>query len=106
MYEAPKCEVCEERAAVMVCSVPGIPYSAGYCRECLEADAHPYHLVVSNTACVGGRDKAAPWWLDVVDHSLAWLKKSPEEFDGDVAAVMKRLEEYDPGNYAPKEDGL
>jgi hypothetical protein len=80
----PLCEVCSKNVAVGVAAVPGLPCSAAYCAECLAADAHPYYLVVANTACCGGLKKCAPWWQDLVQQTLTHLGKTEEEFNKDV----------------------
>src|SRR5574337_21580 len=85
----PTCEVCKKNKAVGVCSVPGVRYSAAYCRQCLEADAHPYFIMVANTACCGGLEHTCEEWQEMVRHTLAHLNKSAEEFEKDVAEAIK-----------------
>jgi hypothetical protein len=82
--QMPTCEVCKKEQAVGVCCVPGVPYSAAYCKTCLDANAHPYFIVVANTACIGGLEHSAPWWQDIVRDTLVHLGKTPEEFKADV----------------------
>lgn len=84
-----KCEVCKDRPAIAVACVPGVPYSAGYCQQCLEADAHPYEILVDNTACIGSWDDCADWWQSMVRTTLEHLKKTEEEFFADVAEAIK-----------------
>ena len=36
-----------------------MPASFAYCRECINANAHPYPMLVVNTALIGGLDGAA-----------------------------------------------
>jgi hypothetical protein len=55
------CDVCRERPSVGVAAVPGVPMSCAYCKECLQANAHPLYVVIGNTALVGGYDQAADW---------------------------------------------
>lgn len=78
------CNVCEESEAVGVAAMPGVPISFAYCRECLAANAHPYSIVVANTAMIGGTGMSAEWWQELVMHTLAHLKISPEQFKKDV----------------------
>jgi hypothetical protein len=78
------CETCNVRESIGVCSVPGVPYSAAYCQECLTADAHPWHALVANTACVGGLENSAIWWQEIVNHTLKHLGRTLEEFNADV----------------------
>ncbi len=94
----PTCEVCGKSKAIGVASVPGVPYSAAYCKECLEANAHPYFILVANTACCGGFDKTCPEWQDMVRDTLAYLGKSAEQFEKDVAESM-----HDEGVYFSQE---
>ena len=89
------CEVCEKNEAVGVASVPGVPYSAAYCRECLAADAHPLGIVVANTACIGGMEYAADWWKEIVEHTLEHLKVAREDFDKQVADALKSMDSCD-----------
>jgi len=79
------CEVCDKNPGVGVAAVPGVPISVAYCRECLEANAHPYWIVVTNTAMIGGLDHTAEWWVDIVTSTLAHLDITREQFDADVA---------------------
>jgi hypothetical protein len=79
------CEVCKNNEGIGVASVPGVPYSAAYCRECLQADAHPLGIVVCNTAMCGGLNECAPWWIEIVEHTLSHLKISKEDFNKMVA---------------------
>jgi hypothetical protein len=81
-----------------VASVPGVPYSAAYCGTCLEANAHPYFIVVANTAYIGGLEHAAPWWQDLVRDTLVHLNKTPDEFSADVAkSIADEPKEPDKG---------
>lgn len=89
------CEVCGKRPAVAVLAT-SVPYSAAYCRECAEAGVDPYWILVANTACIDGLEHAGDWWREMVARSLEYLGKTREEFDADVAADIKRLNEYEP----------
>ncbi len=80
----PVCEVCNKEQAIGVCCVPGVPYSAAYCRTCLGANAHPYGIVVANTACCGGLNQTSPAWQEIVRDTLVHLGKSIEQFNADV----------------------
>ena len=82
-----KCEVCGKEGEHPVASVPGIPYSAAYCKECFASNAHPYDLVVINTWSAGGYDECVGWWKNIVDDTLKHLKISREKFDNDVFAL-------------------
>ena len=81
----PDCQVCGEDRETRVCSIPGIPWSAAYCQECFDANAHPYDMIVANTCVAGGYDKCADWWQGIVDDTLVHLKISKEKFHNDVS---------------------
>jgi len=83
--------VCGKDEKTKVCTIPGVPYSAAYCKSCFDANAHPYDLVVSNTWAAGGYNKCANWWQDLVDDTLEHLNISHSKFTKDVDA----MEEYD-----------
>lgn len=86
------CQVCESEPAIGVASVPGVPISMAYGRKCLEANAHPYEIVVINTAMLGGLDQAAPWWDQLVTDTLEHLEIPRSTFDSDVAGAVARIE--------------
>jgi hypothetical protein len=88
------CEVCGDEPAVGVASVPGVPISVAYGRKCLSANAHPYGIVVANTADVDGYDNSAEWWKQIVDDTLTHLGKTREQFDADVAEAIAEEAEY------------
>ena len=90
-----KCEVCKNEPAVGVCCVPGVAYSAAYGKECLEADAHPWDILVANTVCVGGLEQSADWWKKMVENTCKHLKRTIEEFNLAVAEGVQTLEQYD-----------
>lgn len=92
----PKCETCNERAPVAVVSVPGVPYSAAYCAECLAANAHPWRLLVSNTACCNGLKNMNGEWQVMVRATCAHLGRTLIQFEADVEKDMKTLDEMLP----------
>jgi len=81
------CETCGDQA-VAVIAVPSVPYSAAYCQKCLEANAHPWQILVANTAAMGGLKQAAPFWLEMVKCTCKRLGRSLDEFKADVLEVM------------------
>lgn len=89
------CDVCGEHEEVGVASVPGVPMSVAYCTECLRANAHPYGIMVINTALIDGYDNASEWWQQMVDDTLAHLGKTREQFDRDVEIEMKAMAEWE-----------
>ena len=103
-----QCQVCGEVKETAVCAVPGIPFSAAYCQECFDANAHPYDLVVTNTYISGGYDKCVDWWQEIVDDTLNHLKIPRGQFnedvgdEADVTVSWEAFKENDPVEY---EDG-
>lgn len=95
------CEVCGNEPAVGVAAVPGVPYSAAYGRECLHANAHPYGILIANTAMIvwgyvdGDVDdplaNTADWWQQMVRDTLRHLDLSEEDFRREVAGVVDDL---------------
>jgi len=83
-----KCEVCHSNNAVTTAAVPAIPHTAAYCQVCLKANAHPWWLLVANTAECGGLADCASWWKDMVSATCARLNKTLEEFDTEVLAYQ------------------
>jgi hypothetical protein len=86
------CEVCNKNEAVGVAGVPGVPISVAYCRECLEANAHPWGIVIANTVCVGGLEHAADWWKEIVKDTCKHLGKSLDDFNAEVEKSLRLLE--------------
>ena len=89
------CEVCNKNEIVGVACVPGIPYSAGYCVECLRANAHPWDILVANVACIGGLDKAHGGFVHMVECTCKRLGKTLDQFKEEVQQSIKSLEKYD-----------
>lgn len=90
-----KCNVCDNEPAVGVCCVPGLPVSVAYGKNCLEADAHPWSLLVANTAIVGGLENTAEWWREMVQHTCSHLGKTIEEFNANVRQCIDEMEVFD-----------
>ena len=88
------CEICKDEPAVGVVCVPSVPYSAAYGQKCLDANAHPWFILVANTACIGGLDKAAEFWKEMVECTCKHLGKTIEEFNLAVAESVKTLDGY------------
>jgi hypothetical protein len=88
----PLCEVCNKNKSIGVASVPGVPYSAAYCKECLEANAHPLFIIIANTACCGGLDKCSDWWKEIVNDTLKHLNKTLEWFNKEVELSIEVCE--------------
>jgi len=92
MEQIIECEVCRKNDSIGVCSVPGVPYSAAFCSECLHSGAIPYWIAVANTALCGGYDHVADWWRDTVLATLKVCDKSMDQFLQDVDLDLKTLE--------------
>lgn len=90
-----KCDVCDNEPSIGVVAVPGVPASVSYGQKCFEANAHPWTILVANTAIGGGYDHMATWWKKMVDDTIKHLNKTREQFDADVAKSMKDLDSYD-----------
>ncbi len=86
------CESCNKNKSVGVACVPGVPYSAAYCGECLDANSHPMHILVANTACCGGLEHCTGWWKDIVESSLKHQGKDMEWFTEKVKVSIRQLE--------------
>lgn len=90
------CEVCNKNEGIVVCAMPGVPASFSYCEVCLKANAHPYAVVVGNTACINGMQNAGGWWVELVEDTLKHLGKSREQFDKDVEQAIKEMDAMGP----------
>jgi hypothetical protein len=76
-----QCEACHQEPAIGVACVPGIPYSAAYGRNCLNANIQPYGIVRCTVACAGGVDSIYPEYLD---YTNVWC-------DGKVMTLREAL---------------
>ncbi|SKU89100.1 Uncharacterised protein [Mycobacteroides abscessus subsp. massiliense] len=90
------CDVCGKEPALGVCSVPGVPISMAYGDACLKANAHPWFILVGETATMGGLDGVAEWWIRMVEDTIAHLggEYTRDRFDREVVeahAEMKAL---------------
>jgi len=115
----PHCEVCGRfalyllpgeridttRDRLRVASVPGVPYSAAYCEDCLGAGAHPYWILVANVAACGGIGHVHDGVIEMVKRTLDHLGKTMEEFKCDVEADIANLDSYMANDRASEELG-
>ena len=85
------CDVCGKPAIGVAC-IPGVPMSVAYCRECLEANAHPWWALVANTICINGLENADDGWKGMVYDTCKRLHKTLEEFNKEVARGIKEME--------------
>ena len=67
--------------------------SVAYCKECLEANAHPWHILIANTACIeGGLKNTASWWQEMVLATCKHLGRTVENFNQQVEQAEKDLD--------------
>lgn len=85
------CEVCNKEKAVGVACVPAVPYSAAYGKNCLEANAHPWHILVANTAMMGGLEYACEEWVQMVQDTCNHLDRPIKRFQREVKATILRM---------------
>lgn len=87
------CDVCQSEPARGVCSVPGVPVSMAYGDECLRANAHPWFILVGETATMGGLDGVAEWWIHMVEDTITHLgaEYTRERFDREVAEAHAEM---------------
>ena len=85
------CQCCGKEPSVGVASIPGVPMSIAWGRNCLEADVVPLWVCFAQVGAVDdepgmppdfryGREMFAPWWLEVHDLTLAYFGVTEEEF--------------------------
>lgn len=92
--DKPKCEVCNQRDSIGGASVPGVPISVAYCKECVQANAHPWRILVANTSCIGKLEDCADWWKRMVEDTCKHLGKTLEEFNKEVDETNKEMSDY------------
>lgn len=96
------CSVCDKNEAfgslmiiiLGVCCVPSVPCSMAYCKECLEANAHPWWILVANTACCNGLHNTTDFWKWMVADTCEHLGKTLEKFNIDVQEAILQMENY------------
>jgi hypothetical protein len=88
------CEICNKEPALGVCAVPGVSFSCAYGKACLEANAHPWGILIANTACIGGLEQSAGWWKEMVECTCKHLGKTIEEFNKEVEEDIRKMNEY------------
>lgn len=88
-----RCECCEEvKPIVGVASIPGMPISIAWCRNCLESGAIPYWAAVANTAMCGGLDNCNDEWKKIVTDTLFYFGKSIDDFAVDVDKDKEKMQ--------------
>jgi hypothetical protein len=87
------CDVCQQEPVEAVLSMPFVPFSVAYGKGCRAANAHPYGVLVMNTAMVGGLDETNPEWQEMVEATLMHLDIGPDTFRREVEETITRLAE-------------
>lgn len=92
-----------DRDRLLVCSVPGVPVSVARCPDCVKARVWPYGILVSQAACIvdvtkdSWTSQLAPWFIQMVDHTLEATGRSWRVFlrdvRDDVAAMAAYMED-------------
>lgn len=83
------CNVCDKKGVAGVAAIPFIPMSVAYCRECLNANAHPWWALVGNQSIIGDPlETTHPEWQRMVHDTCAHLGKTVEDFNRDVLEAM------------------
>lgn len=86
------CDVCgESHPTNVVAAGPG-PCSYLYCQRCLRAGYMPYPGLVAYLYTVW--PEVVPEFVEGVKATLAFLGKTMEEFEADIAEANKALDEY------------
>lgn len=87
-----KCDVCDAEPAVGVGCPPMVAMSVAYCAKCLAANAHPWSILVANTAICGGLEQTNDAWRWMVESTCKHLGRSLEEFNAAVVADQEAIE--------------
>lgn len=100
MSEELDCDVCRKEPALGVAAVPGVPVSVAYGKECLQANAHPYWIIVANSAAAGNGtlEGMADWWLQMCRDTCTHLNIEWDKFELDVATASREMYEADQDN--------
>jgi len=88
----PFCDVCGTGTTVGVFCVPMVAMSVAYCQQCIDANAHPWDIVVGNTACIGSLDQANDEWREIVECTCRHLKRTMAEFNAAVTVSAENLD--------------
>ena len=85
------CEVCNKNEAIGVACVPMVPISVAYCTKCLEANAHPWDILVSITASCCGLKNCGEEWKFMVEDTCRYLHRSLLRFKLEVFIERLRI---------------
>lgn len=96
-----ECDVCGKQTNVVVCASVMGAVSFAYCKDCLEAGAEPYGVMVSRVASCGNwPDSINAEYQRIVRNGLKYLGVSEEKFTHDVDEKNRAMEEFF-ANYEP-----
>lgn len=88
-----KCDCCNKEPSIGVAALPGMPMSIAWCTKCLQAEVIPIWAAISNTACIGGMNDAAQWWIELIERSLKYHNYSRDQFDANVAHEIATMDQ-------------
>ena len=89
-----KCEVCGKETDIVVVASSMGAMSCAYCKDCLEAGAEPYDVMVAYIACAGRfPDDINEQYREMVRANLAYLDKTEEQFIEDVDRTIRKTDE-------------
>lgn len=103
------CESCDKEfpeGEYVVACVPGVPYSACYCRSCIQKNSHPMWVLIATVAAIGGLHNAHDEVRQMVADSLHAQGRSPEWFATKVEEAIVNLEKYAPTPAPPTSDAF
>lgn len=86
------CEVCGHFAAVGVVSTI-VPYSAGFCRGCLEKGTQPLWVLAYVAADAQAGDDLDPEFYAIVDRTLERIGLTRDDFRAEVRKSRQLLED-------------
>jgi pentatricopeptide repeat protein len=90
-----KCEVCNKNEPVGVACVPGVPYSAAYCEECIRAKAHPIGILMAQCACAGRYDHCAEYFQQMVTDTCEHINYEMSAFLTGVQSMIHDMDSYE-----------
>ena len=87
-----KCEVCGKETQVVTAAASMGPMSLSYCKDCLNAGAEPYWVILAHVSSAGyWPEDIKPEKQECIRKMLAYLGKTEEEFAKDVAVQIEKF---------------
>lgn len=84
------CNVCNKNEALGVAASPFGPISLAYCRECINAPADAYFIIVNMVASAGGDEaNLNEWARSYIEPSLRVAGVTREQFYKDVQEAIE-----------------